>query len=977
MPIHDVNIRRSLSRMRKMLAVAGVVIIWSGMSVAFQSSSAGASSSVSGRAFQDFNMSGTNNTSVAFGAATDVGIGGITVSAYSSSGALLDSTTTAADGSYTLTLSVSAGTEVRVEFATPASGPLAALYPSYSGTDNGTTIQFVTAGSANVTAAYNVPGEYCQNSPNIGVVRLCHAGDTATLDADVKASPTLFLSDYDGGPYKSGYSLTEGLTDWSNTPKATESQTGSLLGLAYDRRPAVGAFYASAYVRRHTRMYESPEGTPLPGALFKMTGSGTSFLVDLETLLAGDQFSNSTAGAFGHIPSNADRNIVDPNDILNSDPTDARDSGSVGVFEEVGATGIGDIDMDDAGNLYVVSLYSKHLYKVAMPSDGSAPTSMTDLGDITAPITCTNGDPRPFGLQPWRGLIYLGVTCDGSLDEGATDPDANITANIVTIDPAAGSPSFTAFITAVPLGKAGDVDTKGSTANNAGKSARWWPWLDTFTDSAFDDSATGRAIRPVPMFSDIDFDSDGSIIMSFRDRTGDQLSPMTGKDDPDNSNSNQSFSGGDVLRLCRTGTGFTSADYQLEGTGSCPTNGTNGSGAAEYYKGDGFAYWHRDTGAGFSEQVPGFTDLLMTMFDPWDDGSTYNDTTFASGGVKYILNSTGDSNTAVNAGGGVQFYTKTGATSAGSFRKVNGMADIEAACDQAPVQIGNRVWIDTDQDGIQDPGEVPVAGVTVRLYGADGTTLLGTAITNAKGEYYFSSNLSEAADGVSTPGTPADSSGGGLSPGVAAVIKLDNPADYTTGGPLSGYELTTSTAGTKPAIDSNATLDTYPKMTVTAVGAGQNDHRYDVGFFQTGSTPPTTSPSTTVSSSPKVSLGDYVWYDKNRNGRQDAGDTPLKRVRLTIKTSDGRAVRDINGNLVGPAYTDAAGRYSFVDLPPGRYRVYVTTPAGYGSTKASVGTSTGDSSSRSALSRSMSVDGDHDPTLDFGFVRSGTLPGAR
>ena len=34
--------------------------------------------------------------------------------------------------------------------------------------------------------------------------------------------------------------------------------------------------------------------------------------------------------------------------------------------------------------------------------------------------------------------------------------------------------------------------------------------------------------------------------------------------------------------------------------------------------------------------------------------------------------------------------------------------------------IGDRVWHDTDRDGIQDPGEPGVAGVTVTLFGSDG-----------------------------------------------------------------------------------------------------------------------------------------------------------------------------------------------------------------------------------------------------------------
>ncbi|MBK6815815.1 MAG: hypothetical protein IPG82_10260 [Saprospiraceae bacterium] len=36
------------------------------------------------------------------------------------------------------------------------------------------------------------------------------------------------------------------------------------------------------------------------------------------------------------------------------------------------------------------------------------------------------------------------------------------------------------------------------------------------------------------------------------------------------------------------------------------------------------------------------------------------------------------------------------------------------------IQIGNYVWEDTDQDGIQDPGEDSIPGVMVSLYSAQG-----------------------------------------------------------------------------------------------------------------------------------------------------------------------------------------------------------------------------------------------------------------
>ena len=921
-----------------------------------------AASAVSGRVYQDFNSDGTFDGTVSFGESTDVGIAGITVSAYDSTGAKVGEATSGSDGTYSVSVTGNADSSLRVEFSIPASGPLAAMRTSFAGGNNGTSIQFVSVGDSNVDFGMNVPGEYCQTNPKIAVARLCHSGDTASLDADVKASPTLYLANYDSGPYDSGSTLTDGLTDWSSTSKASESETGSVLGVAYDKRPGVGAFYASAYVRRHTRMYEDG-GVPVPGALFKMTASGTNFHVDLEGLSPGDQFSSSTPDTFGYIQSNADRKIVNPSDILYGNANVAYDSGNSGVFEEVGAAGIGDIDMDDEGNLFVVSLYTKHLYKVGMPADGTAPSSMTDLGDITGPITCTNGDARPFGVHVWRGMVYVGATCDGSGDVSASDPDVNITANIVSIDPHAGTPSFSAFITGVALGETGDVDTKGSTANNSGQSSRWWPWLDDYSDGAFVDPATSRAIRPVPMLSDLEFDSDGSIILGFRDRTGDQLSPMTGKDDPDGTNSAQSFSGGDVRRLCRTGSGYSAADYALDGETGCPTNGANGSlNVGEYYSGDGFAFWHRDTGAGFTEQVPGFTDLLMTMFDPWDDGSTYDDSTFASGGVRYLLHSTGDANKAVNAGGGVQYYTKVGATSAGSFRKVNGMADIEAACDQAPVQIGNRVWIDTDQDGIQDPGETPVAGVTVHVYDSTGTTLLGTAVTNARGEYYFSSTLTESSSG------DGDNVGGGIAAGSAYVIRFDNAADYASGGPLDGYSLTTKSAtdaatSLDSSVDSNAaTVDGYPEISTQSLAPGENDHTFDVGFYDpsvttTTSTSTTTSTTTTStlpsgasttvpsgttttvgSSSIVVGMGNYTWIDADKDGVQDASERALSGVRVTLSNPDGTPALKRDGTPA-TATTDESGYYFIDNLAPGSYYATFTLPAGYAFTTRSSSTS--------------------------------------
>ena len=57
--------------------------------------------------------------------------------------------------------------------------------------------------------------------------------------------------------------------------------------------------------------------------------------------------------------------------------------------------------------------------------------------------------------------------------------------------------------------------------------------------------------------------------------------------------------------------------------------------------------------------------------------------------------------------------------------------------------IGDRVWIDADGDGMQDPGEAGIPGVTVTLYsdpdgdGIYNTVRSGTTTTDAAGNYIF------------------------------------------------------------------------------------------------------------------------------------------------------------------------------------------------------------------------------------------------
>jgi len=989
-----------------------VIVLWvvccvllTSVSVVYTSSTVAAATTVSGRVYQDFLSNGAFDSTVSAGQAADIGIAGIAVAAYDSTGARVGTATTSSNGTYTMSVSGNASTDLRVEFTVPSTGPLAAFRSSFSGTNSGTSIQFVSLGATNVDYGINVPGEYCQNNPHLCVSRLV-AGGVVSGAGDVSGAASAWVTQYNGGPFTTTHGWNDVYNNWDTTKVATQSQTGSILGMAWDA--STRRIYQSAYIRRHALMYESG-GNPVPGAIFVTTpagtaaspavGGATSFLVDLETLIAGsNEFSNPDPVGPGYIPTNAARKLQffnngtadggAENDGVDSDLV----AGQVGVFEEVGRVGIGDIASDGNGNLYVVSLYSKHLYKVPMPASG-APTTMTSLGDITSGVTCTNGEGRPFSVKLWRGALYLGVVCDGSQETPASPAvvaNTNLSFTIRQYDLA--SSTWSTFFGPHPLNTSGRIQ-KGLPGNLDKDRPTWkaWnPWTTTYADTftgTTNSDLRDYSTRPQPMLSEIEFDRDGSMILAFRDRNADIMAAWQSEAPDGTESPYYAFASGDIYRVCRTGTGYSASDYTFEGVAGCQSTPTrpyqsldaSGNSVAlgttanfearhgvEYYWGD---FWwnterdgHGEITVGMTALAPGFPDLLVTAFDPRDGDNSYK--TFYAGGFRSLLNSTGGPSGSPNSGSGVIFYaggfTPDGQTAnpntLGGFGKVNGMSDIEVLCNQAPLQIGNRVWLDTDRDGIQDAGETPIAGVTVRLYAIDGTTLLGTAVTNANGEYYFSSNVSEVVGGN------GDHIGGGISAGSQFVICLNNPDDYTGAGPLVGYSLTATTA-TDPttdldsSVDNNAALvDSYPRLTTVSLEAGVNDHTYDIGFYDPAVAPPTTSttapPTTTTIAAAvvePVGMGNYTWIDTNKNGIQDPRETPLGGVKVTLYNSDGSPAKNRSGGAA-TATTDGNGYYFIDNLVPGSYYAVFELPPGYRfTTTSSAGSTSANDSNPDAI----------------------------
>lgn len=131
-----------------------------------------------------------------------------------------------------------------------------------------------------------------------------------------------------------------------------------------------------------------------------------------------------------------------------------------------------------------------------------------------------------------------------------------------------------------------------------------------------------------------------------------------------------------------------------------------------------------------------------------------------------------------------------------------------------------------------------------------------------------------------------------------------------------------------------------------------------------------TGDASTVRPLPSVSVGNFVWFDRNGNGLQDAGEPGIEGVSLSLSTTSGAAT-DVDGDPVPAAVSDASGSYTFTALPPlsaGTHYVVTldpaSVPAGYAPTKTG-----GDSHTASAESGNLTTSGDSDQTLDFGFYQ--------
>lgn len=825
----------------------------------------GTTGDISGVVFYDYNNNGVQDTN-------EPGIEGVTVSGFISSTSGTDSAGTpcesGSDGSYTFNQSQF---PVRIEFTLPASLETY-LSPSAAG---GSTVQFVNTPSTSVNVGYHDPADYCQNNFDFSTTCFIYGVPT-----DVGSTPqdAIVTLDYDEpGLVETAtfYGVNE--NRFAAAPhliEATSAEVGSVLGLAY----AGGReeLFSAAFVKRHIEL-----GADGAGAIYKtdVTANTTELYFDINSLPgapAGEVTNRPDAAPTTGWPGG-----VGPEKHLFFD---------VDGFLKTGTTGLGDIDLSpDDKTLYVVNMGDKRLYSI--PADSATvPVPAADVTSVDIPNTCSNpDDARPMALGYNNGKMYVGSVCSGqSIVELIISTSLTLTNDITFTHSAEFDQLFgdtfyaevfeydleTNTFNTTPVLEidltyergcifrdtlADPVDSNIPSISDpatqcSNQSLNWRPWQSDWRQVYNPDLVSGNTIAatgfpleyPQPLLSDIEFDGEDMII-GLRDLNGDRTgfetgAPSTTEIAPD-ATADQKWLGagfGDTLRACLENTGFVlENNAECGDTTTIGVNNPQGPGGGEYYWNDttpggpnstSAQYWpiegargHEDSTMGMLMQVAGYDNVVAPLIDVSE---------FYDAGFIWFNNETGASDKRIKLFDSVRDFS-TGQPEdpegAGLLTgKANGIGDIEALCEAAPIQVGNLIWIDENANGIQDPGEPGAAGVTVQLFAeSDLTTPIGTATTDANGNYYFSSG----------PGTDTTSSVYNLNILAETDYRIVIEQDQT-GSDIEGFFPTltdTPSTSNSDIRDSDGVSTTraatqYVDISFTTGTIGENDHTLDAGF---------------------------------------------------------------------------------------------------------------------------------------------------
>ncbi len=239
-------------------------------------------------------------------------------------------------------------------------------------------------------------------------------------------------------------------------------------------------------------------------------------------------------------------------------------------------------------------------------------------------------------------------------------------------------------------------------------------------------------------------------------------------------------------------------------------------------------------------------------------------------------------------------YVNRGASSCMGEIHVTVHLASDTDCPQYEGSIGNYAWIDTDGNGLQnEPAAQGLNGVTVELWHSTDNVVGGVD------------------DSFVTAQTTANGTNG--RPGYYLFQHLNNGNYYikfqkNIAGTV-GFTTQNATANTDNNSDADANgVSPIVTINIQTGGVAKDNLTIDAGY------------------NPEATLGDYTWIDANRDGKQDATESPLPGVKVRLYRADaigtGRA-------LIDSTATNAFGYYLFTKLNAGEYYVEFVKPSNY------------------------------------------------
>jgi hypothetical protein len=244
--------------------------------------------------------------------------------------------------------------------------------------------------------------------------------------------------------------------------------------------------------------------------------------------------------------------------------------------------------------------------------------------------------------------------------------------------------------------------------------------------------------------------------------------------------------------------------------------------------------------------------------------------------------------------------------------------------------IGDTVFLDVNADGIEDAGDLPLAGVTMKLFDGAGNPIFQDPITGA----VVPAGFPGAVPYVAVTDANGNYLFDNLPPGLTQTFDFDGAGD----------DMSVTSIG--PVIDpvTGEILDV------------EDDLDQDFGY--------------TI---PLASLGDTVFFDDNSDGIQDPGEAPVPGVIVTLVCFGLDGVLGGTDDQVFTSVTDANGMYFFPNLFPGlNYQVTVTPPTGFDFSPQGQGGDPALDSSVDPLTGSTPIivlgEGENNLTFDAGII---------